>query len=51
MTDTLRLNDVIGRIDFAVITIRSDEYQAVLDRFSSRKVIVDGKGIVGLLHY
>lgn len=43
MTDTLRLNDVIGRIDFAVITIRSDEYQAVLGRFSSRKVIVDGK--------
>lgn len=43
MSDILRLESVRGKVDFAVITIRKDEYEAVLDRFPNRKVIVGGE--------
>jgi nucleoside phosphorylase len=38
----LKLQAVQGKVDFAVITIRPDEYQAVLDRFPGRQTVLGG---------
>ncbi|MHC4401202.1 MAG: hypothetical protein ACYTG0_16130, partial [Planctomycetota bacterium] len=37
------IDDVRGRVDFAIITIREDEFEAVLDRFSPRQPVEGGK--------
>jgi nucleoside phosphorylase len=42
MSDTIRVESVIGKVDFAVITIRPDEYKAVLARLDNSKIVVDG---------
>ncbi|WP_145286415.1 AAA family ATPase [Rosistilla oblonga] len=41
----LKLQTVQGNVDFAVITIRPDEYQAVLARIPSRQTVVGGAEI------
>ncbi len=38
----LKLKTVQGKVDFAVITIRPDEYEAVLDRLPGRQTVVGG---------
>ncbi len=43
MTKILKVNDVRGRIDFVVITIREDEFQAVLNRFQPVGSIFGGR--------
>lgn len=43
MTKTLRAKSVRGRIDFVVITIREDEFHAVVRRFTPRDLIFGGK--------
>jgi nucleoside phosphorylase len=35
----LQLDDVKGKVDFAIITIREDEFRAVLDRLPERRVL------------
>ncbi len=39
MSDTINVYAVKGKVDFAVITIRPDEYKAVLDRIPNRKLV------------
>lgn len=43
MSDTINVESVKGKVDFAVITIRPDEYKAVLDRVSNWKVVTQGR--------
>ncbi|MEX0612120.1 MAG: hypothetical protein WD229_08360, partial [Pirellulales bacterium] len=43
MTKTIRVNRIRGRIDFLVITIREDEFEAVLKRFSPRLPVIGGR--------
>lgn len=43
MSDTINVESVKGKVDFAVITIRPDEYKAVLDRVTNRKVVIQGR--------
>lgn len=38
----LKIESVKGKVDFAVITIRQDEYQAVLERLPDRTSVVGG---------
>lgn len=38
----LKLKTVQGKVDFAVITIRPDEYEAVLERFPGRQTVLGG---------
>jgi nucleoside phosphorylase len=43
MTKTLRIASLHGSIDFVIITIRSDEFKAVRDRFSPSIPVFDGR--------
>ena len=43
MTKTIRVNRLHGRIDFLVITIREDEFEAVLKHFSPRLPVIGGR--------
>lgn len=43
MTKVVRVSAIKGRIDFAVMTIREDEFEAVLSRLKHRQPVVDGK--------
>lgn len=43
MSDTINIEDVRGKVDFAVITIRPDEYKAVLDRVPNLKIVTQGR--------
>ncbi len=43
MNKTVSIKELKGRIDFAIITIREDEFNAVLSRFSPRKPVTGGK--------
>jgi purine nucleoside permease len=43
MSDTINVESVKGKVDFAVITIRPDEYKAVLDRVPNWKVVTQGR--------
>ncbi|QEG38029.1 phosphorylase family protein [Bythopirellula goksoeyrii] len=43
MSDTINVEAVRGKVDFAVITIRPDEYKAVLDRVPDRQVVTQGR--------
>jgi nucleoside phosphorylase len=43
MTETIHVKRLRGRIDFAVITIREDEFEAVLNRFCPRQPVMCGK--------
>ncbi len=45
MTTIIPLNDIRGRIDFVILTIRDDEYLAVLDRFLPRNPVSGGKQV------
>ncbi|MFO1040469.1 MAG: hypothetical protein U0941_01710 [Planctomycetaceae bacterium] len=42
---TIRLRQVSGCIDFAIITIRPDEFEAVLKRFTPHFPVIDGAQI------
>jgi nucleoside phosphorylase len=42
MSDTIEIEQVKGRVDFAVITIRHDEYKAFLRRIPSLKIVTQG---------
>lgn len=42
MSDTIRVESVDGKVDFAVITIRPDEYKAVLARLENPLIVVGG---------
>ena len=39
----LRVSDVRGQVDFAILTVREDEFEAVLDRFQPREPLYGGK--------
>jgi nucleoside phosphorylase len=43
MTKTIHVSQLRGRIDFAIITIREDEFEAVLKRLEPRIPVVGGK--------
>ena len=43
MSDTIKVESVAGNVDFAVITIRPDEYKAVLARLENRLIVVGGE--------
>ena len=43
MSDTIRVESVAGNVDFAVITIRPDEYKAVLARLDQTLIVVGGE--------
>jgi len=43
MPDTIQIRDIRRRVDFAVITIRPDEFKAVLDRFPDRRTAGGGR--------
>jgi nucleoside phosphorylase len=43
MTKTIHVNRLKGRIDFAIITIREDEFEAVLRRLQPRTPVVGGR--------
>ncbi len=43
MSDTISVESIKGKVDFALITIRPDEYKAVLDRLSNWKVVTRGR--------
>ncbi|QEG40822.1 phosphorylase family protein [Roseimaritima ulvae] len=43
MSDTINIEDVRGKVDFAVITIRPDEYKAVLERVPNLKIVTHGR--------
>ncbi|HAW28873.1 MAG TPA: hypothetical protein DCY03_12265, partial [Planctomycetaceae bacterium] len=43
MSDIKNIDDVRGKVDFAVITIRTDEYKAVLDRVPNLKIVTKGR--------
>jgi nucleoside phosphorylase/GTPase SAR1 family protein len=45
MTNTIRIEQIRGKIDFAILTIRQDEFKAVLDRFEPRYPVVGGKDL------
>ncbi|EAQ79622.1 phosphorylase family protein [Blastopirellula marina] len=42
MSDTINVKTLKGKVDFAIITIRPDEYKAVLDRIPNRKAVMGG---------
>jgi nucleoside phosphorylase len=43
MTNTVRIGDIRGRIDFAILAIREDEFEAVLRRFQPGTPVIDGE--------
>ncbi len=43
MSNTIRIEQIRGKIDFAVLTIRPDEFRAVLDKLHPRSSVVGGK--------
>lgn len=43
MTGTIHVDELRGQIDFAVISIRHDEYGAVLQRFEPTSAIIKGR--------
>jgi nucleoside phosphorylase len=43
MSDTISVESLKGKVDFAVITIRPDEYNAVLARLGKKMIVVGGK--------
>ena len=45
MTPTIHVNRLRGRIDFTIITIREDEFEAVLGRFSPRRPVIGGRQV------
>ena len=45
MTELLSMDEVKGKVDFAIITIREDEFEAVLDRFNPRQSVDGGRQI------
>src|ERR1700752_788619 len=48
MSETVRVDQINGRVDFAVLMIREDEFLAVLDRFDPRKPVFGGSQIYKL---
>ena len=45
---TMRVEDVRGRVDVAILTIRMDEFQAVLGRFDDQVTVEGGKNLYKL---
>ncbi len=43
MAETIHINQLRGRIDFAVIAIRHDEYAAVIRRFPHTSAVIGGR--------
>ncbi|WP_372720031.1 AAA family ATPase [Novipirellula sp.] len=43
MSDTINVEDIKGKVDFAVITIRPDEFTAVLNRIPKLKIVTHGR--------
>ncbi len=43
MSDTVSIEEIRGQVDFAVLTIRDDEFRAVLDRFKPTRTVLGGK--------
>ena len=42
-TDMIPVTEIADRVDVAVLTIRTDEFEAVLKRFPDRKFVPDGR--------
>src|SRR5271167_2027583 len=42
-TQTIRVRKLRGSIDFAIITVREDEFKAVLKRFSPHRPVTGGR--------
>lgn len=51
MSEVLSLDAIRGKIDFAIITVREDEFEAVLKRFSPRQTIDGGKQLYELCRF
>ncbi len=45
MADTIHVNRLRRRVDFAIITIREDEFEAILKRFRPLKTVIHGAQI------
>lgn len=43
MTETVRVEEVAGRVDFAIMTVRDDEFEAVISRMEGRRPVLGGK--------
>src|SRR5258708_5876773 len=43
MAETIHVNQLRGKVDFAVLAIRHDEYAAVLHRFNRTSAVVKGR--------
>jgi nucleoside phosphorylase len=43
MSSSMLVKDVFGRVDYGIITIREDEFNAVLDRLPTRSTVTGGK--------
>src|SRR4051794_31723070 len=43
MSASLSVKDVFGRVDYGIITIREDEFNAVLDRLPTPSTVSGGK--------
>ncbi len=43
MSSSMRIKDVYGHVDFGIITIREDEFNAVLGRLPTRSTVTGGK--------
>jgi nucleoside phosphorylase/predicted transcriptional regulator len=49
LVDELHVDQVRGKVDFAVVTIRDDEYRAVLERFPSA-IVLKGKQVYSIAY-
>lgn len=43
MTETLRVEEVAGRVDFVIMTVREDEFEAVISRMEGRRPVLGGR--------
>ena len=50
-SQAIPLTQVRGQVDYAVVTIREDEFEAALRRFSPRQPVAGGKQIYEYAHY
>ena len=44
-TDPIQVENIRGTIDVGILTIRQDEFSAVLERFRDRRRVLGGKNL------
>ena len=48
--EPLHIADLKRRVDIGILTVRMDEFKAVLERFASTRTLAGGKNIYELAH-